>query len=132
MANALYGKAKQAFANKQIDWLNDTIKALLVDGADYVPSINVDEFLSDIAAAAREETSAALTGKTNVLGALGSNPVVLAATSGDNCEFIVFVQDTGNPATSRLIAIYDTVPGLPVTLGGTVTLTPAGGVLFSL
>lgn len=121
MSNAFYGKARQAFAAAGIDWANDTIKAMLVDTADYTVSINVDEFLADIPSGAREET-VALANKTNVLGVLDADDAVFSGTSGDNCEAIVIYKDTGDAATSRLLMYIDTASGLPVTLGATVTV----------
>lgn len=132
MANALYGKAKEAFATKLIDWVNDNIKAMLVDAADYTPSINVDQFLSDIPSAAREETSANLTGKSATLGACAAANPTFSGTAGDQCEYIVVYQDTGVAGTSRLICLIDTAGGLPVTLGGNVTIAWNGGIVFSL
>ena len=34
MANKLYDKAREAFLKGDIDWLNDTVKVVLVDTAD--------------------------------------------------------------------------------------------------
>lgn len=118
----MYGKARQAFANALIDWTNNTIKVVILDTADYTVSIDVDEFLSDIPAAAREEISAALATKTNVLGVLDADDVTLSGTAGDGCEALAVFVDTGNPATSRLIFYYDSAAGLPVTLGSDVTV----------
>lgn len=132
MANFVYGKAKQAFGNKQIDWLNDDIRAILVDGADYTPAQNTDEFLSAITAGAREEVSASFTGKTNVLGALGAANVTFSSTAGDACELVVVYQHTGVDSTARLIACFDTAGGLPVTLGGNVTCAWGGGIVLNL
>lgn len=121
MANALYGKGRAAFGNAQIDWVDDTIKAMLVDTADYTVSIDTHEFLSDVPAGAREETIT-LTGKTNVLGVMDADDAVFTGTSGDPCEAIILYKDTGDPATSPLIAYIDTATGLPVTLGSDVTI----------
>lgn len=122
MANRIYGKARQAFAAAGINWTADTIKAVLIDTADYAVSIDVDEFLADIPAAAREEISPAFTGKTNVLGVLDADDAVFSGTAGDGCEAIAIFKDTGDPATSRLIFYIDTAPGLPVNLGAIVTI----------
>jgi hypothetical protein len=40
--------------------------------------------------------------------------------------------DTGNAATSRLIAYIDTASGLPVTLGGDVTVRWHASGIFAL
>jgi hypothetical protein len=122
VATSLYGKARESFLKAEINLATDTIKAILIDAADYTVSIDVDQFLSDIPAAAREEISAALAGKTTTLGVFDANDVTFSATSGDPCEAIVLYQDTGVAGTSRLIAYIDNAAGLAVTLGGDVTV----------
>lgn len=132
MANALYGKAKEKFATGAINWTGDNIKCALVDGADYTPNLSTDEFLSDVPGAALEETSANLSGKSATLGACGAANPTFSGTSGDACEYILVYKDTGVSSTSPLIALIDTAGGLPVTLGGNVTVTWSGGVVFNL
>lgn len=122
MANSLYGKGRQKFLEGSIAWGTDTIKAMLVDTADYTVSIDVDEFLSDVPSAAREETSGALASKTTTLGVADAADVTFTGTTGDTCEAIVIYKDTGSAATSPLIAYIDTATGLPVSLGGDVTI----------
>lgn len=128
MATSLYGKARESFLKAEINLATDTIKAILIDAADYTVSIDVDQFLSDIPAAAREEISAALTGKTTTLGVFDAADVTFTGTSGDPCEAIVLYQDTGVAGTSRLIAYIDNAAGLAVTLGGDVTVVFDNGV----
>ena len=43
MANALYDYGRNEFLNGNIDWVNDTIKAILVDTADYTVNLAADE-----------------------------------------------------------------------------------------
>ena len=115
MANALYGKGRQKFLDGSISWSSDNIKAILVDTNDYTVAIDTDEFLSDIPSGAREETSANLTGKTSTLGVADSDDPVFTGATGDQCEAVVLIKDTGSAATSPLIAYIDTATGLPVT-----------------
>lgn len=123
MANQLYGKGREAFAKKLIDWVNDAVKAVLVDTADYAIDINVHEFLADIPAAARVAISGNLANKAAPLGVCDADDVQIAAVNGDSVELVVLFQDTGNAATSRLIAAIDTMNGLPfVPSGGDVIL----------
>lgn len=118
MANVLYDKGRKAFLDGDIDWLNDTIKVVLVDGADYTPLVATHEFLADIAAIARVATSPALANKSSTAGVADADDVTFAAVAGDTSEYLVIYQDTGNAATSRLIAIIDTATGLPVIPNG--------------
>jgi hypothetical protein len=119
MANALYGLGRQSFGDGDIAWDTDNVKCVLVDSAFYTVSIDVDQFLSDIAGSARIATSANFTAKTNVLGVLDAADIVLSSVSGAVSEAVVIYQDSGVEATSRLIAYVDTATGLPVTPNGT-------------
>lgn len=124
MANALYDKGREKFLRGEISWSSDTIKAVLVDTADYTASLSTHEFLSDIPAGAREETSGALASKTTTAGVADAADVTFTAAAGDPCEALVLYKDTGSAATSPLIAYIDTATGLPVVLnGGDVVLS---------
>lgn len=124
MTNALYGKARQAFLDGDLDWSANTIKAVLVDVADYTVSVDTHEFLSDIPAGARVATSAAFTSKTSTLGVADAADISFASVVGDPSEALVIYADTGVVGTSRLIAYIDTATGLPVTPnGGNVNVT---------
>ena len=120
MANALYGKARQAFLDADIDWSVDTIKAILVDTASYTVSIDVDEFLSTIAGGARIGSAATLASKTSTLGVADAADISFTGLVGaPTIEALVIYKDTGVEATSRLIAYIDTATGLPVAAAAT-------------
>lgn len=118
MANAMYGLGRQAFAEAAINWTADDIKLVLVDTGSYTVSINVDQFLDDIAGGAIIATSSNFGSKTNVLGVLDAGDVTLTAVTGAQCEALVIYKDTGVSSTSPLIAYFDTATGLPVTPNG--------------
>ena len=46
MANALYGKGRQAFLDGKIDFDTDNIKCTLIDTADYTVDIDVDQYMN--------------------------------------------------------------------------------------
>lgn len=120
MSNAMYGKGREAFANAQINWGTDTIKAVLVDTAAYTVAIDTHEFLSDIPVGARVGTAATLASKANVLGVLDAADIIYTGlTSAPSIEALVIYKDTGAEGTSRLIAYIDTGTGLPVAAGAT-------------
>jgi len=124
MANALYDKGRQKFLSGDLDWDAHDIKAVLVDSADYTPDLANDEFLSAIAVGGRVATSANLSGKTVTAGVADAADVTFSAVTGDPCEYVVIYRDTGDAATSPLIARIDTATGLPVTPnGGDITVT---------
>ena len=64
MANTLYDAAREAFLTGQINWLEDTIKVMLVRSAGYncEPATHVN--LSDIPTSARATAGVTLTNKT--------------------------------------------------------------------
>lgn len=116
MANALYGLGRQKFLEGVIAWLTDDIKISFVDGAVYSPSIDVDEFIDDIASTIAD--SGNLTGKSSTLGVADATDETLSSVSGNEFEYIVIWKDTGTPATSPLIALIDSATGLPCTPNG--------------
>jgi len=129
MANALYDLGRNSFLTGDIDYVNDTIDLYLIDDADYTVNLASHQFLSTVAAGARE-ANATLSGKTAVAGVADATDTVFSSVTGDQCEALILVKDTGNEATSNLIAYIDTASaGLPVTPnGGDITVTWDSGV----
>lgn len=118
MANAMYDKGREAFGNAGINWTSDTIRAMLVDTANYTVNLATDDFLNDVPAGARVGTPVTFTGKSNIAGVLDANDISFTGLSGaPSIEALVIFKDTGNEATSQLIAYIDTATGLPVPAG---------------
>ena len=121
MANALYDKGREAFLGGDISWDTDNIKCVLIDTANYTVNLATDEFYTDLGGIV--STSSNLTTKTITAGVANADDVVLNAVTGAQSEAIVLFQDTGNPATSKLIAYINVATGLPVTPnGGAITI----------
>ena len=80
--------------------------------------VNLDEFLADIPLAARVATSEELSGKTSLMGVADADDVLFNAVTGDVSEALVVFRETGDPATSELIAFIDTATNLPITPDG--------------
>lgn len=118
MANTLYDKARERFARGQINWDTDTIKVCLVDKNVYTPNFTSHEYLSDISASAIVAPGVTLTGKTSVSGACDANDVTFTAVSGAESEALIIYKDTGDGASSPLIAQIDSATGLPITPNG--------------
>lgn len=118
MANALYDLGREKFLLGEIDWVDDNIKVLLVDTADYTVNLATDEFHSDVTGAAIEATSGNLGTKTSTAGVADAADVTFSSVTGDQCEALVIYKDTGVSGTSPLIAYIDTATGLPVTPTG--------------
>lgn len=124
MADFIYDLAREAFLKGDLDWASHDIKAVLVDGADYTPSASTDDFLADIAAGGRVATSSNFASKTTTLGVADAADITFSTVTGDQCEYIVIYRDSGDAATSELIAKIDSYTGLPVTPnGGNITVS---------
>lgn len=123
MANGMYVKGIEALMKAEIDLIDDTIKVVLVDAADYTVNLSTHDFLDDVAAGARVST-ATLANKSVTGGAFDADDVTFSAVTGDPSEALVIYKDTGSAATSPLIMYIDTATGLGVTPnGGDITVT---------
>jgi hypothetical protein len=135
MANAIYPKYKEALlssgANSALS--SGTVKVLLIDLADYTYSSS-HQYLSDVAAAARVATGAALANKTVTNGLFDADDFSFTSVSGDQSEALILFIDTGTESTSRLVAFFDTgVGGLPVTPNGqNINITWNASGIFQL
>lgn len=116
MANRLYDLGRESFLKGEISWSGDNIKACLVDSASYTPNTATDQFLSDLSGVVA--TSGNLASKTTTDGVADAADVTFSSVTGNQSEYIVVYQDTGEASTSRLIALVDTATGLPVTPNG--------------
>lgn len=118
MANAWYTAGKQNVLDGDIDLLTDTIKCVLIDGADYTPNLSTHDALDDVAAGARVGTAQTLASKTVTNGVFDAADVTFTSVTGDVSEYILFYKDSGVEATSWLLWLFDTATGLPVTPNG--------------
>lgn len=118
MANTLYDKARQRFLEAQINWMTDTVKAILVDTGAYTPQTAIHEYLADIPLSARIAGPVTLTAKATTSGAADAADSTFTSVSGPSIEAIVIYIDTGTEATSPLVAYIDTATGLPITPNG--------------
>jgi len=122
MANALFDFGRQQFLTADLD-MDDSIVLVFVDHADDTPNVATDDFLDDIASAARVATSGAFASKTYTAGVFDAADVVVTSVSGDPFEDITIYNNTpATEATKDLIAYIDTATGLPFTpSGGDIT-----------
>ena len=133
MANALYGKGRQAILQGSVDWDADDIKCMLYDDTDYTVSIDVDQYVNKdtIPDAARVTNglSGNFASKTETLGVADAADITLSTVTGEECEGIVIGLDAGDGFVTQsgtndlLIADIDTATGLPITPnGGDITI----------
>ena len=125
MASSQYTKSLEKIIEGTIDLLADNLKLIMVDTAGYTVNLDTDEFLSSIPLVDRVATSGNLSGKTVTIDTTTNPDQVMfdaadgtfTAVTGDPTEAVVLIKDTGDAATSPLIAYYD---------GASVALTPNG------
>lgn len=134
MANRLYSLYKQSLLGAGVNLVTGTVKVQLVDTGAYTFS-DAHQFLSSIPSGARIGAPVTLGGKSvasGVFDAADSTFTSVPAGTGTaaNVEALVIYRDTGDPATSDLIAYIDAATGLPFTPdGGNQNVTwPAGGI----
>jgi hypothetical protein len=118
MANALYDKGRNKFAQGDAHWKSggDTFKAALVDN-NYTPDLANHEFWSEVSAK-KVGTPQAITLSDPIAGVCDGGDVTFSAVTGNQVNFVVIYKDTGVEATSPLIVCIDTATGLPVTPNG--------------
>lgn len=133
MANALYPSFKALCLTGGIDLSSATIKVALVDTGTYTYS-SAHDFYDDVSGVVG--TPQTLGSKTTTDGVFDAGDVTFTAVSGATVEAFIIYKDTGTPATSDLIAYFDTdQTGLPVTPnGGDITIAFDNGAskIFAL
>jgi hypothetical protein len=133
MANGFYQHGMKHFARGNIAWINDAsptsaendaIRSALVDAADYTVDLATHEFRDAAGLAAGIEETSGLMVLVDAAadGIVDASDVVFTGTTGDPCEGILVYQDEGSAAADRLLFWWDSASGLPVTLGGDVTV----------
>ena len=133
MANGFYQEGMKHVARGNFKWIfdasptsaeDDAFRTALVDTADYTVNLATHEFRDAAGLAAGiEETSGLMTLTDGAAdGIIDASDVTFTGTTGDNCEGILVYQDEGSAAADRLFLWWDSASGLPVTLGGDVTV----------
>jgi hypothetical protein len=133
MANSLYGLAREAFLGGDGDWDATEARVTLLDGADYTPNLSTHDFYDDVAVAARVADSSALTSKTKTLGTADAADVTWSTVTGDPSEYVLVRFYNATESLARLIGLFDTATGLPVTPnGGNINLIFNASGIFTL
>jgi hypothetical protein len=113
MANTVYNKALEAFLTGAINWTSANVSAALVTSA-YTFN-QAHQYFSSVTG--QLGSSVVLTGKSATDGVADAGDVSFTGITGTAAAVVLFV-DTGNPATSSLIAFIDTATGLPAVASG--------------
>lgn len=124
MANTLYDSARKGYLEGAFNWLDDVVKVVLVSTQAYTVNASTHKFFSDISGTSVIAGPQTLTGKSTLGGAADANDVTFPAVSGGAIGAIVIYVDSGQAATSPLLAYLDTATGLPITPnGGDIIIT---------
>lgn len=131
MANALYPKFKESALQAGVNMSSGTVKVALVDTGTYTYNA-AHQFQSSLSGVVG--TAQTLDSKTFTNGVFDAADSSFTAVTGNTVEALVIYVDTGNPATSPLIAYIDTgVTGLPVTPnGGDINVNWNASGIFAL
>ena len=128
MSKGMYGAGKLALGGGNVDLVNSSVSALLVDLSHYSPDLINDVSLADIP----EDSilaDAVLDGKTLTQVVVGGDP--FAVFRADNTTFnsvpdegkvgtaIVIFLDANTYSESTLLIFWDDAPQFPVTPDGT-------------
>ena len=105
MASALYTDFKEELLKGTHDLLNDTIKVVLIDAADYTFSAAHTQ-LSQVAAGA-QVASATLAGVSVTNGVVDASDTTVSSVSGDEFEAVILYNDTD--ANDALICYIDSI-----------------------
>lgn len=127
MANGFYQHGVKHFALGDVAWKvsgGSNARTGLVDSADYTVDLANHEFRNASGLAAGiEEISANMTLVDAAAdGIVDASDVTFTGTAGDQCEGILVWKETGAASTDLLLFWWDSASGLPVTLGGDVTV----------
>lgn len=121
MANTLYPLGAEKMLTAQINFLDDTIKAVLVPST-YTYSAS-HEFITDLGLTL--SAAQTLSGKTVAAGAFDADDITFpSVATGATIKAVVLYRDSGVSATSPLLAYYDVLTGFPaITNGGNQSIT---------
>lgn len=97
-------------------------------------SLEVIDVVTDLAGAGIVGRSPALGSKTTLRGVFDAADTAFTAVTGDQCEIMFLVKDTGADGTSPVLAIIDSfTSGMPVTPnGGDINVTFAAAGIAAL
>ncbi len=126
MASGAYSTGIKALLDGDVDLLADTIKAVLVDAADYTVNLTTHDFLDDVGAGARATNGiGTLASKTTAISTnvitFDAADLTLTSVSGDQSEAVVIYKDSGVEGTSQLL-FYLELSSAVTPNGGNITL----------
>lgn len=121
MANTPFNIGRRLFVTQGIHWVNDTIKAVLVDTTVYTFD-PAHEYLSQIPAGARIITATLANKSVSTVGGCLADPLSLAGVTGSQAGAVILYKQGAADASSPLVIYLNDLPGLP--------FTPTGGAVL--
>lgn len=119
MTSGLYRAGVSAIMSGNIDLLNDSISAMLVDTTVYTVDLTSDSTQDDIPSAA-QIAEVTLTGKTlDGTTFRASDATFTGVDSGETIGAVIIFLDTDYDSTSLLLAYIDNADEFPLTTDGT-------------
>lgn len=119
MAKGLYDKGRDKFATGDIDWVNDTLRAVLIDTSVYTVNLATDEYLSDVPLAARIATVTLSGRSTSGAGVCDADDTTFSnVATGANVTAAVIFKDIGIENASPLVHYDDEAAQFPITGDG--------------
>ena len=138
MANGLFASYRTLTLTTGLNVTTLAIKGMFVDNADDTAVLATDDFIDDIASAARvpaEASTPTLTTPTAgsiAAGVFNADDLVFTSLSGDQVEQLILYEDSGTESTSDLLAMWDTATGIPLTPnGGNVTVVWSASGIYT-
>lgn len=139
MASVMYNFGKGEILKGNIDLVNDTIKAAFM-ATTYTADVDAHDYYSDVSASvASGSTDQTLASKTVTVDDTNNRAEFDAAdlsvadeTISGGTNKIVIYKDTGNAATSPLIACIDIAEGTLTPIAGTLAITWNAEGIFAI
>lgn len=132
MASALYINGKEGILDGSIDVTGDDIRVALLSAA-YTPNLSAHKFVSDLTGIVAR--SGAIGSKTTTGGVFDAADVTVSAVTGSVVTQLVLFKHTGTDGTARLICLFDSGTGLPLTPSGAdelITWSSGSSKIFAL
>jgi hypothetical protein len=136
MASGVYSTAVKAFLDGDIDLLSDTIKATLVDAADYTVDLTAHNFMDDVPSGARATNgTGTLASKTTTISTnvvtFDAADLTLTSVSGDQSEAVVIWKDAGGADSANPVIAYLELSSAVQPNGGNIVLQWNASGLFT-
>lgn len=119
MAKRLYDKGRAKFATGDIDWVNNTLRVILIDKSKYTVDLAVDEYLSDVPLDARIATVTLSGRSVDNAGVCDADDTTFSnVTTGASVTAVVILKDIGIENASPLVHYGDEAAQFPITGDG--------------